>query len=241
MLKLLIADSSEEFCSALADMLADEYQIRTCSNGIEALKILCDFRPELLILDLILPGLEGMSVLQQANARGVCPKVLAVTRFVTDHIQMMLPKLNVMYLMRKPCDLNATVARLEDLVEMPEPAPRGMARLLMITDSMLELGVSQKMDGYAYLISGISLAIDYINPRITKDIYPALAKEFHVTSQQVERAISRAIEKAYRQGNMQIWGKYFVRNAHNEISCPTNGEFIFAVANRLRLELSQKS
>lgn len=240
MLKLLIADSSEEFCNALADMLADEYHVRTCSDGIEALKILCEFRPELLILDLILPGLEGMSVLQQANARGVCPKVMAVSRFITDHIQMMLPKLNVMYLMRKPCDLNATAVRLRDLAEMPDPESADADRMSRITDALLELGVSQNMDGYAYLTSGIDLAIDYLNPRITKDIYPALAKEFHVSTQQVERAISRAIEKAHRRGNMRIWAKYFVRNAANEIKCPTNGEFIFTVANRIRMEENRK-
>lgn len=241
MLKLLIADESEEFCNALADMLSAEYEIVTCGRGTDAIRCICAFDPDLLVLDLALPGLEGISVLQQAAEYGSVPKVLATTWYVTDYIQMLLTNLNVKYLVRKPCDLGAMVLRLREMVEMAELEDGKGDRFLLISNVLLKLGFSAKLDGYSYLCSAIGLAMDFVNPRVTKDIYPALAKEFHVSCQQVERAVSRAIEKAYRTGNMRIWGRYFAQDAMGKIPCPTNGEFIFALANRLRIREDTKS
>lgn len=236
MLKLLIADSSEEFCNALAELLSQEYEILTCGRGTDALRGICAFSPDLLVLDLSLPGLEGIDILRQAAHRGPLPRVLATTWYVTDYIQMLLPRLNVKHLVLKPCSIPALADRVREMAGMVELESGRQIRDQRIANALLELGMHAKPKGHTYLSSGISLAVDCANPRVTKDIYPALAKEFHVTVGQVERAIGRAIEKAHKNADPQVWGRYFPRNAKGEIPCPTNGEFICALANRIRME-----
>lgn len=236
MLRLLIADQSEEFCNSLAELLSQEYEILTCGRGTDALRGICAFSPDLLVLDLSLPGLEGIDILQQAAKQGPLPRVLATTWYVTDYIQMLLPRLNVKHLVRKPCSLPALADRVREIACMVEPESASQIRDKRIASILLELGVYAKPKGHTYLRSGISLAVDCANPRITKDIYPALAKEFHVTVGQVERAIGRAIQKAHKNGDPEIWGRYFPRNAEGQIPCPTNGEFICALANCIRME-----
>lgn len=236
MLRLLIADQSEEFCNSLAELLSQEYEILTCGRGTDALRGICAFSPDLLVLDLSLPGLEGIDILQQAAKQGPLPRVLATTWYVTDYIQMLLPRLNVKHLVRKPCSLPALADRVREIADMVEPESASQIRDQRIANILLELSVHAKPKGHTYLRSGISLAVDCANPRITKDIYPALAKEFHVTVGQVERAIGRAIRKAHKNGDPEIWGRYFPRNAEGQIPCPTNGEFICALANCIRME-----
>ena len=85
-LKLLIADAGEEFRLALAENARGFYRVRTAQEGKETLQLLLEFKPDILVLDMMLPGLDGVSILQSAADRGICPVVLAVTKFASDYL-----------------------------------------------------------------------------------------------------------------------------------------------------------
>lgn len=107
-MKLLIADGNEEFRRALAAELQGAYHVRCCGDGKEALSLLRSFVPDVLVLDLMLPELDGISLLQSAASAGLCPMVLVTSRFYNDYILGALGELSVGYMMRKPCDIPAT-------------------------------------------------------------------------------------------------------------------------------------
>ena len=115
MLKLLIADGTEEFRLALTEQLAGSFVIRCCHQGKQALEMIGSFRPDVLVLDLMLPGLDGISLLQAVEELGLKPMVLAMTRFVSPYVMEAMDRFGVGYLMIKPCDVNATLARIRDL------------------------------------------------------------------------------------------------------------------------------
>ena len=155
-MKMLIADSSEEFSDALADMVRGVYILRSCREGRETLAVLSSFKPDILVLDLMLPGLDGISILRQAAASGLQPMVLATSRYVSDYVVEAVSQLGVGYLMVKPCDVRATVARLGDLTQrlkqplFSQPDPR-----TAVSNILLTLGVPTKLRGYTYLREAI--------------------------------------------------------------------------------------
>ena len=120
---MLIADPSEQFSTALADVLRGAYIIRLSRDGRETMELMSSFRPDILVIDLMLPGLDGISVLRQAAAAGQSPMVLAMSRYISDYVAEAAAVLGVGYLMLKPCDVQATAARIEDLSQRLRQPP----------------------------------------------------------------------------------------------------------------------
>lgn len=234
MLKLLIADATEEFRLALARQVAGVYLVRCCADGRQALEMIDSYKPDILVLDLMLPQLDGISLLQQAADRGDRPMVLATTRFVNDYVLDAAARLGVGYVMVKPCDVKAAAARLEDLSGHLKPmaAARPNARTT-VSNVVLKLGIPTKLKGYAYLREAILLAMRQPEQMVTKEIYPEVAKSCRATRDQVERSIRSAIAAAYERRDENTWEHFFPRDAGGQISRPSNGTFIRAVAVRL--------
>lgn len=176
-MKLLIADGNEEFRRALAAELQGAYHVRCCGDGKEALSLLRSFVPDVLVLDLMLPELDGISLLQSAASAGLCPMVLVTSRFYNDYILGALGELSVGYMMRKPCDIPATAARIGDLsrhiraplVTPPDPQTQ-------VTNLLLSLNIPSKLRGYAYLREAIPRMMKDPDQPITKVLYPAVAR-----------------------------------------------------------------
>ena len=115
MLKLLIADATEEFRLALARQVTGIYLVRCCADGRQALEMIDSFKPDVLVLDMLMPGLDGITILQRTAEMGINPVVLATTRLATEYVLESVGRLGVGYVMVKPCDVKATAARLKDL------------------------------------------------------------------------------------------------------------------------------
>ena len=110
--KILIADGCEDFRLALANILQDDYIVRTCADGDQALQLLHSFSPDILVLDLMISGLDGLSLLQSAAETDTPPTVVATSRFLSDYVIETAKQLGVMFLAAKPCSLNAIAARI---------------------------------------------------------------------------------------------------------------------------------
>ena len=235
-LKMLIADGSEEFASALADLVRGAYVLRQSRDGLEALALLGSFRPDILVLDLMLPGLDGISLLRQAAAAGLQPMVLATSRYVSDYVVEAVNQLGVGYLMMKPCDVRATAARLQDLTQrlkqplFTQPDPR-----TAVSNLLLALGVPTKLRGYTYLREAVLERMRDPAQSVTKELYPTVAALCAATPIQVERSIRSAIAAAWTRRDEQMWRMYFQPDPDGQLPRPTNAAFISRLADSLAL------
>lgn len=242
------ADSSEEFCTALAAALqrADGFQVvGTAGDGEQAIRLINERKPQVLVLDLMLSKQDGISVLKAISNLDRKPVTLATSAFVTDYVSAAVASLGVRYLMLKPCDMNILVERMEEIRggESPRyPAPRRMDRTgieSMVTNIIHEIGVPAHIKGYQYLREAIILAVDDMDVinAITKVLYPQVAKTFQTTPSRVERAIRHAIEVAWDRGDLDTLQSFFGYTVSNTKGKPTNSEFIALIADRLQLQL----
>lgn len=237
MLKLLIADAGEEFRQALADQVKGAYRIRLCQEGRETLDMMLAFKPDLVVLDMMLPGMDGISILEEAARCGMHPTVLAVTKHPSDYVVEAAERLRVAYMMVKPCEVKATAARLRDLAEragqpaVNRPEPRTLA-----SNVLLMLGISTKLRGYAYLREAILEMVHRPGQSVTKELYPAVGKICDATKTQVERSIRNAIGKAWENRDEALWRMYFQSSAAETLSRPTNAVFITCIADRIGME-----
>ena len=245
---VLIADNSEDFCAGLTAALqrCEGFQvIATASDGEQAVRLITERRPEVLVLDLMLPKKDGIGVLKALSAMDRKPTTLATSAFVTEYVSAAAANLGVRYLMLKPCDMSALVERLEELrggESLRYPAPRRMDKTSiesMVTGIIHEIGVPAHIKGYQYLREAIIIAVndmDVINA-ITKVLYPQVAKTFGTTPSRVERAIRHAIEVAWDRGDLDTLQRFFGYTVSNTKGKPTNSEFIALIADKLQLQL----
>lgn len=218
---LLIADSDPEFRQALAAALDGRYCVCTCGAGREALALLRSFRPHILVLDLMLPELDGFTVLQLAQADGLHPAVLALTAIQNRYICETAGRLNIDYLIRKPCELPAMVLRLEDLLISEDRS--------FVSDILNKLSFATAHDDCRLIPDAVIMA--WKNPRqsVTKELYPALGKlaDPWESAAKVEKDIRNAISAAWDLGDMAQWENYFPKGK------PTNRKFIWGLAEAL--------
>ena len=235
MLKLLIADGTDAFRQALTENLKEHYVVRVCQEGHETLAMLLSFKPDLLVLDLMLPGLEGISVLQRAAESGVEPVVLATTRYCNDYVSDVISRLNVGYVMVKPCDVQAATARLLDLTERlkEQPVVQPDDRTV-VSNILLTLGVPTNLRGYCYLRDAILAEIREPGQQVTKTLYPDVGKPYGASGAQVERSIRTAIEKAWNLRNDRQWRQYFAADGTGVVPKPSNAVFISTLAYHVR-------
>ena len=237
MQKLLIVDATEDFCSALADALKGIYTVRTCNDGETALRLMHSFCPELLVLDLTIAGIDGLSVVQMISEGRGKPGILATTRFLSDYVLETASRMGIDYMMVKPCNIKALTARLADLAANRKN--RGLVRQdhkTTVANMLLNLGFSTNCKGYNYLREAIPMFAKDPGQTMTKELYPAVGKRYGASALQVERAMRTAIEKAWKRRDNQIWRKYFTPLVDGEIEKPCNSEFISRLADVLILQ-----
>jgi len=246
---VLIADGNEAFCDELRQRISavEGYAvIGTAMDGHSAVELLRQYQPDVLILDLMLPKLDGISVLKAAAELEKQPASVVMCPFVTDYVVGMAAGLGAQYFMLKPCDSRAVVERLRELRENASSQRNAGLRAkpeinveAMVTSIIHEIGVPAHIKGYQYLREAIMIAVadmDVINA-ITKVLYPQVAKTFQTTPSRVERAIRHAIEVAWDRGDLETLQRFFGYTVSNTKGKPTNSEFIALIADKLQLQI----
>ena len=244
---IFIADSTEEFCSSLIAQLqrVGGFQIAgTANDGEQAIRMITEKKPDILVLDLMLSKQDGISVLKAIDRMERKPITLATSGFVTEYVANAAANLGVRYLMLKPCDMTAVAERLEEIrggenLRMPVRRTDKTSIETMVTCIIHEIGVPAHIKGYQYLREAIIIAVndmDVINA-ITKVLYPQVAKTFQTTPSRVERAIRHAIEVAWDRGDLDTLQRFFGYTVSNTKGKPTNSEFIALIADKLQLQL----
>lgn len=236
-LRVLIVDGSEVFASALEERLQSTYRVRVCCDGTQALEVMRSFCADVVVLDLLMPHMDGISLLQKMAAEHMHPAVLVTTPFKSDYIMGAIEALGVGYIMMKPCDLKSVADRIADMSQkLQSPAVTYPDNRTVVSNLLLALNVPTKLHGYQYLREAILMMSREINQSITKELYPAVAAKCGGTSAQVERAIRSAVQAAWLSRDMQVWRKFFKPDAQGNIPRPTNAAFITRLANELVMD-----
>lgn len=234
MQKLLIADGSSIFSSVLANALQDRFQITVCADGKTALELLQKEQPDALILNLMLPHTDGLTVLQKSAFH---PRViLAITMHLSSYVEQSIAALGIDYTMVCP-SVEAVVTRLDDLTRQSS-LPAESIDLHALTKHHLHiLNMPTHLDGYRQLCLALPMFTENPQQLLTKELYPEVAKQWgSKDGRSVEHSIRKAIQAAWHQRDNALWRKYFAVNHQGHIPCPTNKEFICRLAEILRIE-----
>lgn len=259
-IRTLIVDDNMEFSNILNEYLGaeDDFEITgIASDGIQALDLFKNKSPDLMILDIIMPYLDGIGVLEsihKENLKGKCT-IVVLSAIGHDNITQKAIQLGADYYIVKPFDISVFAGRLrelffEDNIANLQSSEAGVyaKKATGIDDietevsyTLHELGVPANVKGYQYLRDAILMVIDNLSliSAVTKELYPTIAEKYNTTASRAERAIRHAIEVASERGGSDNpnTNTLFASTFTTAKSKPSNSEFIAIVADSIRLKL----
>jgi len=227
-------------------------------NGQEVVELAIKLKPDLIVLDLILPGRDGFTILEEIKYSKIDTKVIVLSALSHDMFISRAAQLGAWYYMLKPFDVATLVERAQMISEsgsvrdvskqaicedfgslLPKVRTQKLKALEeKITNIFITVGIPAHIKGYQFLREAIKMAVD--NPdvinSITKKLYPSIADRFSTSSSKVERAIRHAIEVAWNRGKIENINSLFGVKVYGSSDKPTNGEFIALVADKMLLE-----
>lgn len=245
--RVLVADDNREFCDLLAQYLQSQTDFKlvgVAQNGRQVIELVQSENPDVVVLDIIMPHLDGIGVLEQLNGLGLAkrPRVIMLTAFGQESIAQRVVSLGADYYILKPFDLAVLAKRIRQIASgqtVKPAAAEGRSLDVEVTEVLHEIGIPAHIKGYLYLREAICLVVARVEllGGITKELYPSIAKRYQTTPSRVERAIRHAIEVAWNRGNVDLIHSLFGHTVNSERGKPTNSEFIAMVADKLRMEL----
>ncbi len=245
--KVLLADDNKEFCDLFRDYLSGQDDLElvgVAHNGMEVLDLVEELRPDVLVLDIIMPHLDGIGVLERlVRDEAGRPKVIMLTAFGQESVTQRVVKLGADYYVLKPFNLEVLADRIRQLglssVPLSQPPARSRNLEAEVTNIIHEVGIPAHIKGYFYLRDAIIMVVTHVDylGAITKELYPAVAVKYDTTPSRVERAIRHAIEVAWNRGNIDAITRLFGYTVSHDRGKPTNSEFIAMIADKLRLEM----
>lgn len=241
--KVVLADANEEFRTMLQQTIekTGEFEVvGATGDGMSALQLITEQKPQLLITDILLPELDGFGLLDRLAPLADRPKTILVSALYRDQIVAQAMEKDVAYFMPKPCETESLLERMRQAVGVTPAADENEAQALEreVTSVIHEVGVPAHIKGYQYVREAIVIAVqdmDVINA-VTKVLYPEVARRYATTPSRVERAVRHAIEVAWERGDLDTLQRYFGYTVNSSKGKPTNSEFIAMIADRIRLQ-----
>lgn len=263
-IQIAIADNNRELCTTLAELIElqeDMELVGVAYDGVEALQLISQSKPQVLILDITMPYLDGIGVLERVGEMDHKPMVIVLTAFEQETMIQRLISLGATYYMVKPFDANTLFERIRQFVlgkqvhfssgrvqeerAHYQSASHGhFSREKSVNELELEvsrlfheMGIPAHFRGYAYLRDAIIIAAKEVEVlgNITKNLYPRIAEKYNSTSSGVESAIRHTIEIGWERGNSNFIEEFFgFENQKGRF--PTTAAFIAKIADKLRLE-----
>ncbi|BEP29004.1 sporulation transcription factor Spo0A [Helicovermis profundi] len=254
---VLVVDDNINFANLLSEHINEQEELEvvsTAKNGLIAIEKLREFEPDLLVLDIIMPYMDGLSVLEEMNKLNLKknPKIIVLSAVGQDEITRNALKLGADFYIIKPFDFSVFLTRVKQLLvkidsetEIIEDDEHVFSSKIkkeenldiVIGELLDNIGVPAHIKGYHYIRDAIKLMnTDFNNTgKITTFIYPSLAEKYNTTSTRVERAIRNAIEITIANGEKKLINKLFSKPLARRNGKVSNGEFITIVADKIRI------
>ena len=250
-IKVLMIDDNIKLIKMIKEYFSDHASIDLtleAHDGVEGLKLIKENQNDydVVILDLIMPNKDGISVLEDMRKLSINKKVIVLTSYNAQDMIRKVSEMGVDYFILKPFDLKELEKRIIECNNSNAYSNKTIDVYhnnlqISITKILHELGVPSHIKGYQYIREGIALL--YEKPEviggITKELYPEIASRYETTVSRVERAIRHAIEVSWNRGNWDLMEEIFGHSVDIDKAKPTNSEFIVTVADKLRLEFNQ--
>jgi two-component system response regulator (stage 0 sporulation protein A) len=258
-LSVVVADDNERILSLLSDLLSSDEEINvvgTAANGQEAYEMIRKEKPDVVLLDIIMPKLDGLSVMEKINKDSTLdkhPAFVVMSAVGQETITEDAFSLGANYFIMKPFDHESLMCRMKQLkaprhiivnqckgsammAKLPEMTERDLE--VVVTEFIHEVGVPAHIKGYQYLRDAIIMTVNdsEMLGAITKILYPEIAKKHKTTSSRVERAIRHAIEVAWSRGKLETIEEMFGYTINSGKGKPTNSEFIALISDKIRLQ-----
>lgn len=249
--RLLIADPKPIYCRQMKSFLEEKGfdVLEPVERGQDLLSCIDQHKADIILMELMLPGIDGIEVLEYLRDISAPPEIFVYTSITTDFIINLAYKCGVRYVMQKPTDFNIIYRRILGFstlcsnMEAPSLPSFEMTthekRLEITTQLLRAIGIPAHIKGYYQMRS----AIDYVltsgeayDMRVTTDVYPAVAKEYNSTPRRVERNIRSAIESAWNRGSIEMQHAIFGYTVNDKKGKPTNAEFIAMLADRVLMQ-----
>ena len=248
-----IADDNERILDMLGEIIEQDHDLNLigkANNGEDMYHLIKEKEPDVVLLDLIMPKLDGLSVMEKINADDQItkrPEFIIVTAVGQERITEDAFRKGASYYVMKPFHNDMILSRIKDAGKgerrnSSEAIPGSTVQKkpeynleTRVTDMIHEIGIPAHIKGYHYLRDAIIMAVDVLNA-ITKVLYPTIAKMHQTTASRVERAIRHAIEVAWSRGKLDTLDELFGYTVSNGKGKPTNSEFIALIADTIRLE-----
>ena len=260
--KIAIADDNEKMLNIMGKVLAEQNDFEVvgmATNGLEIINIIKDKQPDIVLLDIIMPQIDGLTVMEKVKTdKDVTkePTFIVISAVGRESVTEDAFNMGATYYIMKPFDNQMLINRIRYVKSNKKLLDNKRAALVTdnseavsdrsleadITEIIHDIGIPAHIKGYQYLRDSIMLSVkdnDVINS-ITKILYPTIAKKYQTTSSRVERAIRHAIEVAWNRGNTDTLNGLFGYTISNGKGKPTNSEFIALIADKIRLEYNIK-
>ena len=262
---VLIADDNTDFASTLKNCLEEQEDMEVvgmAKDGNEAYEKVLDLEPNVLLLDVIMPHLDGIGVLEKLGNSNLekMPLCIMLSAVGQDKVTRQAINLGAQYYVVKPFEIDVLIKRIRELKNYQYVSPKNNFISkeqkssyieisnsnksednleALVTNIIHEVGVPAHIKGYQYLRDAIMMVVENIEVinQITKQLYPDIAKKYKTTPSRVERAIRHAIEVAWGRGQLETVENIFGYTISASKGKPTNSEFIAMIADKLRLEL----
>lgn len=262
MVKIAIADDNEKMLNIMGKVLAEQNDFEVvgmATNGLEIINIIKDKQPDIVLLDIIMPQIDGLTVMEKVKTdKDVTkePTFIVISAVGRESVTEDAFNMGATYYIMKPFDNQMLINRIRYVKSNKKLLDNKRAALVTdnseavsdrsleadITEIIHDIGIPAHIKGYQYLRDSIMLSVkdnDVINS-ITKILYPTIAKKYQTTSSRVERAIRHAIEVEWNRGNTDTLNGLFGYTISNGKGKPTNSEFIALIADKIRLEYNIK-
>ncbi|MFZ3132267.1 MAG: sporulation transcription factor Spo0A [Desulfosporosinus sp.] len=265
-IRVLIADDNREFVEIVKqfiEMQEDMTLVGVAYHGNEALELISQEEPHVVLLDIIMPHLDGLGVLEKLRNSAKRPKIIILTAFGQETMTQRAVNLGANYYILKPFDLDTLGKRIRQLQDdfsesfngVHQQANTGSNMNVQFSNGILpltsknyevevtkmihQMGVPAHVKGYQYLRDAIVCVVLDVSllGAVTKELYPMIADKYKTTPSRVERAIRHAIELAWDRGNVDFMNRYFGYTINVDRGKPTNSEFVAMVADKLRMSM----
>ena len=249
MKKILIADDNLSLCNVLRDFFASKEYIEICNisnNGIDTINSILKLRPDIVLLDLIMPKLDGIEVLKRLNPKKgdeKLPKIIVMSAVGQDSILKEAFLYGIQYYMIKPFSLRALEERIKFILNFESQNNTnvndndllGKEKLYesSILKSVINVGIPTNILGYRYTIEALKIILNNPNTWLVSDLYKSIAQNYSTSEQCVENALRNAISRAYQKEN-SFYQNLFPKNISERK--PSNSLFLTVLAEYIKIE-----